>query len=265
MLVKDGAETGFVLRLRRQRRRAARLPGTVGRQLTPGAGAGWWQGAIAGITGPVLESPPFLNVEASATGRRWLGPTPEHDRIGAAIAQAAGLPEIVGRVLARRGIPAAEAAAHLAPALRDLMPDPSTLRDMDRAAERFVRAVRQGRADRGLRRLRRRWRRLGGAGPDLAARPGARATLYVPDRIEEGYGPNVLAMRRLGADARPHRLRRLRHARATSRSPRPGATCWCSTTTSAGETLPPAFAVVNPNRQDEAARSASVRGGGRAS
>ena len=87
----------------------------------------------------MLDTPAFLGVEASVTGRRWLGPEPEIDRLGLAIAQATGLPEIVGRVLARRGVGPAEAALHLAPALRDLMPDPSSLRDMDRAADRFLR------------------------------------------------------------------------------------------------------------------------------
>ena len=66
----------------------------------------------------MLEVPAFLDVEASVTGRRWYGPSAEHDRMGQAIAQAAGLPEIVGRVLAQRGVPPAEAAAYLAPALR---------------------------------------------------------------------------------------------------------------------------------------------------
>ena len=75
------------------------------------------------------ESPALLAVEASVTGRRWLGPAPEIDRMGQAIAQAAGVSEIVGRVLARRGVDPAGAAAFLAPALRDLMPDPSSLRD----------------------------------------------------------------------------------------------------------------------------------------
>ena len=98
----------------------------------------------------MLDTPAFLGVEASVRGRRWLGPEPEVDRMGLAIAQATGLPEIVGRVLARRGVGPAEATLHLAPALRDLMPDPSSLRDMDRAQEA-----------------------LGGAGPRLAAGDGA--------------------------------------------------------------------------------------------
>jgi single-stranded-DNA-specific exonuclease len=202
----------------------------------------------------VLESPAFLpaflDVEASATGRRWLGPSPEDDRLGAAIAQAAGLPEVVGRVLARRGVPPAEATAHLAPALRDLLPDPSRLIDMDVAAERFVRAVRGAEriavfADYDV---------DGGASAALILSwlrdMGREATLYVPDRIEEGYGPNVPAMAQLGA---VHDLIVCVDCGTLSHEPIAAAGCDVIVLDHhlGGETLPPAVAVVNPNRQDE--------------
>ena len=198
----------------------------------------------------MLESPAFLNVEASVTGRRWLGPTPEIDRLGQAIAQAAGLPEIVGRVLARRGVAPAEAAAYLAPALRDLMPDPSTLRDMDRAAARFWQAVKAREriaifADYDV---------DGGAAAALLLiwlrRMGRTATLYIPDRIEEGYGPNVPAMRQLGAT---HDLIVCVDCGTLSHEPIAAAGCDVIVLDHhlGAETLPPALAVVNPNRQDE--------------
>ena len=85
---------------------------------------------------------PFLNVAGSVTGRCWQGPGPEEERQALAIAQASGVPEVVACILAARGVAPAEAAAFLAPSLRDLMPDPSSLRDMDRAAERIWRAAR---------------------------------------------------------------------------------------------------------------------------
>jgi single-stranded-DNA-specific exonuclease len=196
------------------------------------------------------ESPAFLNVEASVTGRRWLGPTPEIDRLGQAIAQAAGLPEIVGRVLAHRGVAPAEAAAYLLPSLRDLMPDPSSLRDMDRAAARFRQAVTTaGRiaifADYDV---------DGGAAAALLMiwlrEMGRTATLYIPDRIEEGYGPNVPAMRQLGAT---HDLIVCVDCGTLSHEPIAAAGCDVLVLDHhlGAETLPPAFAVVNPNRQDE--------------
>ena len=55
-----------------------------------------------------------------------------------------GLPEIVGRLLAARGIDIDAAGHYLDPTLRALLPDPSTLIDMDTAADRLAYAVRQG-------------------------------------------------------------------------------------------------------------------------
>lgn len=198
----------------------------------------------------MLDSPAFLDVARSVTGRRWLGPTAEEDRLGQAIAQTAGLPEVVGRILARRGVPPAEAAAHLAPALRDLMPDPSRLRDMDVAAERFVRATRRGEriaifADYDV---------DGGASAALLIAwlraLGRQATLYIPDRIEEGYGPNVPAMRQLGA---AHDLIVCVDCGTLSHEPLAAAGCDVIVLDHhlGPEILPEAVAVVNPNRQDE--------------
>ena len=210
----------------------------------------------------MLELAAFLNVEASATGRRWLGPTAEQARLGAAIAQATGLPEIVGRILARRGVDPANAPAYLAPALRDLMPDPSSLRDMDRAAERFRRAVKHREriavfADYDV---------DGGAAAALILtwlrQAGHRATLYVPDRIDEGYGPNVPAMAQLGA---AHDLVVCVDCGTLSHEPIAAAGCDVIVLDHhlGGEELPPALAVVNPNRQDEAGESRlSLRRGG---
>ena len=198
----------------------------------------------------MLESPAFLNVEASITGRRWLGPAPRHIRLGAAIAQAAGLPELVGRILARRGVAPHEAQAHLAPSLRDLMPDPSSLRDMDLAAARFWRAVKSREriavfADYDV---------DGAASAALILtwlrQMGHAATLYVPDRIDEGYGPNVPAMQALGAT---HDLIVCVDCGSLSHAPIAAAGCDVIVLDHhlGPETLPPALAVVNPNRQDE--------------
>ena len=147
----------------------------------------------------MISSPAFLNVACSAGGRRWAGPSPDQERLAQAISQTAGVPDIVGRILARRDVAPEEAAAYLAPTLRDLMPDPSRLRDMDMAAERLVTAVERGEriavfADYDV---------DGGSSAALLIcwlrKCGLGATLYVPDRIDEGYGPNVPAMRDLGA------------------------------------------------------------------
>ncbi|MFO1105021.1 MAG: single-stranded-DNA-specific exonuclease RecJ [Amaricoccus sp.] len=194
--------------------------------------------------------PAFLAVETSALGQRWLGPTEDEERRGQAIAQAAGLPALVGGLLARRGVPPEEAQAYLAPSLRDLMPDPSRLRDMDAAADRLVRAVERSEriaifADYDV---------DGGASAALLISwlrdLGLAATLYVPDRIEEGYGPNVPAMAALGA---AHDLILCVDCGTLSVEPIAAARCDVLVVDHhlCAEELPPAQAVVNPNRQDE--------------
>ena len=142
----------------------------------------------------------FLNITQSLTGRLWVGPPVEVDRQAEALEQSTGLPRAVCQVLARRGVDAAEAEAFLAPQLRDLLPDPRGLRDMEVAASRFLAAVERREriaifADYDV---------DGGTSAalliDWLRQVGMQATLYVPDRIDEGYGPNDAAMAALAAE-----------------------------------------------------------------
>lgn len=195
----------------------------------------------------------FLSVETSVLGRRWTGPDETTERLGLALAQQAGVPEVLGRILAGRGVPPEEAAAYLAPTLRDLMPDPSSLRDMDTAAERLADAV-TGRQRIAL---------FGDYDVDGAASVavvlrwlrmlGADATVYIPDRIAEGYGPNIPAMEGLAAK---HDLIICLDCGTMGHDPiaaavAKGAEVMVVDHHLGGETLPVAMAVVNPNRQDE--------------
>ena len=134
-----------------------------------------------------------LGVGASLTGRRWLL-RPSEDRLALGIAQRLGLPDVVGRLLAGRGI-ALDAAEHfLAPTLRALLPDPSALADMDAAAERLARAVRHSETV-GV---------FGDYDVDGACSAalmtlvlrglGCTVLTHVPDRLLEGYGPNAPAL-----------------------------------------------------------------------
>lgn len=192
----------------------------------------------------------FLGVGMSATGRRWTGPDPERMRRAEGLVQSSGLPEPVAQILARRGVTAEETGAFLSPRLRDLLPDPRTLRDMETAATRIVAAVQA-------------YQRIavfadydvdGGASAALLIRWlrhfGQTATLYIPDRIDEGYGPNVQAMAQLSAD---HDLIICVDCGTMSHEPLAAATCDVIVLDHhlGGETLPPAVAIVNPNRQDE--------------
>jgi single-stranded-DNA-specific exonuclease len=193
----------------------------------------------------------FLGVERSLGGRRWVGPGPEEDRLTEAMVQETGLAPAVARVLVRRGVGPSESAAFLNPSLRDLLPDPLTLRDMGVAAERFLAAVKRRQriavfADYDV---------DGGTSAalliDWLRQMGQNATLYVPDRIDEGYGPNEEAMAALAA---AHDLivcvdcGTLSHDALAAAK---GADVVVLDHHLGGETLPPALAVVNPNRQDE--------------
>jgi len=193
----------------------------------------------------------FLGVETSLTGRKWLGPTVELERAAELIVQDTDLPRALAQVLARRGVGAQEAASFLAPQLRDLMPDQRSLKDMERASARIVRAL-DGRervaifADYDV---------DGGTSAalliDWFRALGHDATLYVPDRIDEGYGPNAPAMEMLAAD---HSLIICVDCGTLSHEALAAATGTDIIVLDhhlGGETLPPALAVVNPNRQDE--------------
>jgi len=197
------------------------------------------------------QTPAFLGVTQSLTNRFWRGPSPEQNRAAEAIAQAHALPPLISHVLARQNVPLADVPAYLAPSIRDLMPDPLSLRDMDKAAARIVAAVERSErigifADYDV---------DGGASAallmDWMRQLGREPSLYVPDRLSEGYGPNVPAMTKLAAD---HDLIICVDCGTLSHEPiaaAKGADVIVIDHHLGGETLPPALAVVNPNRQDE--------------
>src|SRR6266852_9624497 len=82
----------------------------------------------------------YLGVASSLCGRRWRQSAGD-ERLALALAQRHGLPELIGRILAARGVAIDAAPGFLAPRLREALPDPSLFKDMDRAAERLARAI----------------------------------------------------------------------------------------------------------------------------
>ena len=94
----------------------------------------------------------FLGVEQSVSGKRWEERL-EDSRLGLALAQRLGGPEIVGRVLAGRGVGLEAVESFLNPTLRDALPDPSHLKDMDRGGGAAGRGPPGRRGRGGLRRL----------------------------------------------------------------------------------------------------------------
>jgi single-stranded-DNA-specific exonuclease len=197
----------------------------------------------------------FLGVERSATGRAWRDRLDERGQARALnIAQRSGVPELLARVLAGRGVEAEEVATYLDPTIKGLMPDPHTLTDMEAASARLAHAVIHGESvaifgDYDV---------DGATSAALLARYlrhcGLDPIVHIPDRIFEGYGPNVDAIR----DFAERGVKLL-------------VTVDCGTTShvtlvearklgldvvildhhQADEELPLAVAIVNPNRADD--------------
>jgi single-stranded-DNA-specific exonuclease len=196
-----------------------------------------------------------LGVERSVLDQSW------HERLNPvtaaqalAIGQQHGLPDLVARVLAARGISSSHAAAFLSPKIRTLMPDPDSVRDMAGAIDRLLRAIKlneiiaifgdydvDGAASAAL---------LAG----FVEAWGCRTILHIPDRIFEGYGPNVEAInqfKRAGAsllvtvDCGSSSFEPLAEAN------RLGLDTIVIDHHQIGVDLPKATAVVNPNRQDD--------------
>lgn len=193
----------------------------------------------------------FLGVEHSLTGRRWIGPSQVVERQALNLSQQNDLPLPLCNVMARLGVAVGEVDDFLNPTLRATMTDPKSLKDCTVAAKLIMEATEGTRAvaifaDYDV---------DGGSSAallfDFFAHFLIKPTLYVPDRINEGYGPNPEAMQKL---ASKHDLiicvdcGTVSHDALASAAE---ADVIVLDHHLGGESLPPAKAVVNPNRQDE--------------
>ncbi len=201
----------------------------------------------------LISDAPLLGVTTSATGLLWRSRCLD-ERLAAAMAQQHGLPDILARILVGRGVGLEEVEAYLNPTLKDSMPDPAHLRDMDKAVARLLQAVEKketigifgdydvdGATSSAL--LLRYFRAL-----------GMEAHAYIPDRQKEGYGPNIQGMRALKAqgcsliltvDCGALAYEPLAQAKAE------GLEVIVLDHHMGAAELPEAVAVVNPNRLDE--------------
>ncbi|MGB1508907.1 MAG: single-stranded-DNA-specific exonuclease RecJ, partial [Paracoccaceae bacterium] len=193
----------------------------------------------------------YLGVSQSLSEKRWIGPENAVDLAAQALMQNTELPLAMCFVLARLGIPSDDVETYLDPLIKSLLPDPRGVLDMRKAAERILRAI----ADNDRIAVFADYDVDGASSAALLLTwlkaMGRPATLYVPDRIDEGYGPNEPAMRQL---AENHELiicvdcGTLSHAPIAAARP---ADVIVLDHHLAAETLPDCVAVVNPNRQDE--------------
>ena len=196
-----------------------------------------------------------LGVERSMMGRRWRQKLDEAAEMRAlAIGQTHGVPDLLARIAAGRGQSAATCKDYFEPSLREAMPDPDALSGMAAAVARLTHAVVTGErvaifGDYDV---------DGACSAALLAEyltaAGLSPAIHIPDRITEGYGPNVGAiatLRQAGAsllvtvDCGTTSLEPLAHARGI------GLDVVVVDHHQAGPVLPEARAIVNPNRQDD--------------
>jgi single-stranded-DNA-specific exonuclease len=209
------------------------------------------------VTESALHSEPraFLGVTRSALGRTWSERCDAgRATIALAIAQTHAVPDVLARVLAGRGVSVQETPGFLSPRLRDLLPDPYVLNGMERAAERLADAV-ERRETVAI---------LGDYDVDGACSAallaeylrscGVAYLIHIPDRILEGYGPNVEAVRALkeqGADLLVTADCGTASHEPIAEAMRLGLDVVVLDHHQAPERIPPALAIVNPNRQDD--------------
>jgi single-stranded-DNA-specific exonuclease len=203
----------------------------------------------------MAENRLFLGVENSATDRAWRDRLDERGASRAlAIAQRHDLPELLARILAGRNVEADAVDAFLDPTIKRTMPDPNVLTAMPEAATRIADAITRGESiaifgdydvdGATSAAVLARFLRFGGVEP----------IIHIPDRLFEGYGPNVEAVRALAArgatllvtvDCGTTSIEPLGEAKAL------GMDVVVVDHHQADEALPPAVAIVNPNRRDD--------------
>lgn len=204
---------------------------------------------------PVESQQAFLGVTESATGRIWRDRVDQRGAARAlAMVQRFQLPEMLARVIAGRNIELDAVEDFLDPTIRKLMPDPFTITQMEAAAKRIADAAQR----------REKVAIFGDYDVDGATSSALLAWhlrhceldphIHIPDRIFEGYGPNVDAIRTLAGKGAT--LLVTVDCGTTSFEPlaeakKLGMSVVVIDHHQTGEELPDVDAVVNPNRLDD--------------
>ncbi len=141
----------------------------------------------------------MLKVESSLMQARWVVPAVKLDEVEQIVRQH-NLPEIVARLIQGRHIPLEDIESFLEPKLSRDFPDPFSLQGMDALAGDLAQAIIDGR----------KIAVFGDFDVDGATSTailvrflrhcGVDARLYIPDRLKEGYGPNINALSKLRAE-----------------------------------------------------------------
>jgi single-stranded-DNA-specific exonuclease len=195
----------------------------------------------------------FLEVGKSLSNRKWIGPSPQQERLATSLVQQHGVSQLTALLSVKRGVVSDDLASYLLPKLKSLMPDPYVLQDMQKGAERLITALTQkekicifadydvdGTVSASMLLL---WLKFFNITPNI----------YIPDRIKEGYGPNVSAME---AIAKKNTLIICVDCGTASHEAikiamEHGAEVLVLDHHIADEHLPEALAIINPKRKDD--------------
>ena len=195
----------------------------------------------------------FLDVRESLSNQKWVGPSSKVEREAAGLVQKHDISFLTALLLAKRGVKSCSIDTFLSPKIRDSMPDPYSLKDMQKGSERLLLAIKKqekicifadydvdGTTSASMILL---WLKNFQIFPEI----------YIPDRIREGYGPNITAMEKL---AKNNKVIICVDCGTTAHeaikiATKNGADVLVLDHHSTGEVLPPAFAVINPKRHDE--------------
>lgn len=194
-----------------------------------------------------------LGVSQSVAGQKWTARCETPD-VAKAIAAKTGVSHIVADLLCGRGVGPEDAEVFLDPTLRNSMPDPSSFADMDKAAGLILDAMARGDkitvfADYDV---------DGGTSAAQLIRFGRAMGhtfgLYVPDRVEEGYGPSANAFQAIKENGTQLVITVDCGAAATTAleaAAQIGLPVIVIDHHLMGADLPPCAALVNPNRADD--------------
>ena len=195
----------------------------------------------------------LLGVEQSASHKRWVMPIYDEYTVQS-IRKTHNLPEILSRIFVQRNIKNEDIVEYLNPTLRHYMPNPSCLKDMDNAAKRLAQAIVNdekvavfGDYD------------VDGATSsallDLYFKALDKSLrVYIPNRVEEGYGPNISAFRKLSEESITLIITvdcGTMAYDALDEANRLGIDVIIADHHKVGEELPKCFALINPQREDD--------------
>ena len=195
----------------------------------------------------------FLGVERSITGKAWIDRL-QTSRQALAISQQHGLSEIIGRILAGRNVAPDDVQSWLHPTLRDLMPTPDKVVALIAGAQRIVKAIVDGEQI----------AIIGDYDVDgissttiltqFLQTTGVEPLRHIPDRVKEGYGPSVFAVEKLhgqGATVLITLDCGTASHQPLERAAELGIDVIVIDHHQVPEQLPKAFALINPNRNDD--------------